>query len=614
MKFDNVLNGIRIGEYDFDPDGVIDEINEKCIKRGMNYVAFSVGIKVRPDASYFEKWARYLRDNGIYFTFTQAPQTDLGFGAETARKMKEIAGEYYLGNIVTEIGSLYCCKGSQYGETNGDELAVSVESMAEGKRLLVDAVKHYIRKASFDGDLPATVIEATGLVPYVAGCSESFPILETMCGEPEVMVPMIRGTARALGKELFATYIAHEWYGGVRNFDELKRKRLKMVYDYCYMSGSGLFVLESGDLFLHSHDAQNYGARQVDDTAVCDNYRKVISDFAELVKNDARPAGGPVVKVAFVQGNLDGYSPWRAGSSLWNQWEKPEFGYGAAERTWRIFDDISRKRGWGDVNNFGSLDLSGAPAYGMYDIIPATAPAEVMKKYDYLIFTGWNTMDDEIYENLKSFVEDGGILFMCAAHLNTSDRRDGEIKLINDGDVSDLFGCRLDARDPYCVNDGHRFVESIVPGVLYPASRDFDPLFSEGFADYARVELTGGVTSGMLTQSFTFDENALKRPSVVENKLGEGYAILLTGLDYPSGALYPVYRMIVRELIQASHRTADVKVVCGDKVRFAVYEGGRMYLLNTDFDCNGYVKIIKGDRVTELSLMPCELKVLEVDE
>ncbi len=611
MNYDKVLNGIRIGEYDFIPNGVIDEIKKKCIDQGMNYVAFSVGSKAKPTASDFEEWAAFLRDNKIYFTFTRSPQTSIGFDRETALKMKETAGEYYLGNIVTEIGSAYCCKGSEYGGTGEEALEKSVECMTDGKQVLVDAVKHYLKETSFDGAIPSTVIEATGLLPYVADCCNLFPLLETMCGNPEIMLPMLRGTAKAQGSKMFATYIAHEWYAGTRKFDALKRKRLKTVYDYAYMQGSGLFVLESGDIVLHSHDACNYQSRTVDDTAICENYRNVIKDFASLVREDKRPSGGPRVDFAFVQGNLDGYSPWRGGSSLWNQWEKKEFGYGAPEFAWRLFDDISAKRAWGDVHNFGEYDLSNAPAYGTYDIIPATASAETMSKYGYLVFTGWNTMTDEIYENLKKYVMGGGVLIMCAAHLNTSDRRDGTCKLIKNGSVSDLFGCELSAESSFSVNDGYRFNESIIPNVLYPVSRDFDPLFSEGYVNYARATLRGGKCSAMLTQDFCFKESDLSKPAIIENKLGEGHSVLFTSLDYPSGAPYSVYRTIVREFMQASHRAADIKVLSGDKVRFTVYDKNKVYLLNTDFDCKSHVKIITEDKTVELLLEPCELKTVE---
>ncbi len=611
MNYDLIFNGIRLGEYDMIPEEVIDEVQRRCIDRGMNYIEIDMSKSPIPAEDYILELVRFLAENKIYFVFNaNKNRSHPCFEADLAERIGEIGGEYYLGHEFSEVGTRFACRASGYGNTPGEVYAAS---MAEGKRNLINEANRVARVASLGGVTKISSTEPTAMITYLAECdSIDRPILEVMCGNSEVMIPMVRGAQRAFGKEFFGSYVAHEWYGGTRNLDILKRKRLKLAYDYAYMSGSRLFILESGDLFLESHDVHNYEKKTVDDTEVCENYRKVISDFARLAMNDNRPSGGPRVKFAFVQGNLDGYSPWRAGSSLWNQWSRKEYGYGAPEYSWRIFDDIASKRPWGDVHSFGDADYSASPAYGMFDIIPATASAEAMKRYDYLVFVGWNTMTDGIYENLKEFVSCGGRLFMMAAHLNTNDRRDGKVSLINGGDVSELFGCRLDSGRAYSVNDGYRFGESTVPGIMYPVSRDFDPLFSEGYANYAAAELSGGSTAAFLTQSFLYSEkDREERPAIIENKLGDGYAILHTGLDYPSGALYPVYRMMVRELMQASHRAADIKVVCSDRVRFSVYEGDKMYLLNTDLDCKSYVKITHGSSTTELLLEPCELKIIE---
>ncbi len=608
MKKDFILNGVRVGEYDFKVEDVKEDVQKRCIDRGMNFVEIDLNRGDKPAAEYIEDFVKFLKDNKIYFTFNTDKTTIKPHGVDDAlaAKLKEIAGEYYYANEVSETGSEFGCKGSGYGVTK------DVDDMVKGNEFLADAIKERAQKANMGGIVKVLITEATGLVTNVISVNAmDYVNLEAMCGNPDVMIPAIRGGIKSFNKDWFGTYIAHEWYGGTRNFDILKRKRLRMIYDYSYLSGSRHFVIESGDYFLHSHDVRNFKNRTVDDTEIVQNYNNVITDFAKFVNEDNRPAGGPRVKVAFVRGNLDGYSDWRGGSSLWNQWGKKEFGYSAPEFCWRILNDVYAKRGWGDVHNFGDNDLSNAPAYGMYDIIPATASAEAMSKYDYLIFVGWNTMTDEIYENLKTFVSGGGKLFISAAHLNTNDTRDGKLCLIKDGNVEDLFGCRLDAKNSYCINDGFRFEESIVPGILYPASKDFDPILSEGYANYAKAELTSGVCSCMLTQSFLYKEEDREKPAVIENKLGEGYTILLSSLDYPSESLYPIYRTIVREMLQASHREADIKVISNDKIRFSVYEGNKMYLLNTDFDCKSYAKILYKDKVTEVWLDPCELKIIE---
>lgn len=71
------------------------------------------------------------------------------------------------------------------------------------------------------------------------------PMLKLMCGHPEILVSSLRGTARATNAKRWGTYLAHEWYGGMRHEDILKRKRMSLAYKYAYLSGSQLFCLES---------------------------------------------------------------------------------------------------------------------------------------------------------------------------------------------------------------------------------------------------------------------------------------------------------------------------------------------------------------------------------
>jgi hypothetical protein len=298
-----------------------------------------------------------------------------------------------------------------------------------------------------------------------------------------------------------------------------------------------------------------------------------MADFAKFAADDFRPAGGPKVKVAFVRGNLDGYSFRHSGGTLWRAHSQPEYGYGPAEFSWRILENLQTKRRWGDVHNYGEVDLSGAPAYGQYDVIPATVGPEIFAKYDYLIFVGWNSMTPEIYENLKTYVQGGGRLFMTAAHLNTSIKRDGTISLLNGGDVSDLFGCVLDAENPIYKDEGSKFYNSIVPELLYPVL-DFtrgDPYFAEGYIHYANVELKGGTASARLSNTFRDLAPESLPISLVENKCGDGYAILMTSLEYPYGPVAPMFQALVREIFTASHRKAHIKVYGADSLRFSVY-------------------------------------------
>jgi len=606
MKF---LNGIRIGEYELNVDKVISEIDEKCIKGKKNYTSIGVYRNEKIPGETFVSWAKYMAENDIYFhfAFSASAKTEPPFTPKTASEIKKAAGDHFLGILIPELGSTYACSGKAYGGTSRHH---NFDKMSQGKEGFIGHINEAVERFGFSDDIGVSVIEATSLVSYVTAAKTGIPVLETMCGDVETTVPLLRGSTKAVGKDSYINYVAHEWYGGVNNEDGLKKKRLRMVYDYSYMNGAGGIILESGDLCMHSH-----GLRAPYDADLPKFYRKTLKEFTEYVEKDKRPEGFPITKVAFVQGNCDGWSSWNSGSALWNNVNDKDWGYGAPEFTNKILAELGTKRRWCDVHNFGERDFSGACGYGTYDIVNiGLANAETLRKYDYLIFTGWNTMTEEIYQNLISYVKGGGKLFMCAAHLNTSEKRNGEIKLIRDGDVSELFGCKLDAREAHVTNSGVKFYQSQCEDILYPYDKsNFDPLLSAGYANYANVELREAKAVAVLSNSFGESGNTDKGIAIVENKLGEGYAILLTSLDYPGkGQTYDIYRTVVRELLTSSHRTASIKVLANDRVRFAVYEEGDVYLLNTDFDVTSCAVIEKDDKRTEVTLAPCELKHVKI--
>ena len=624
MEREIILNGFRIGEYSLNNEEFYKVFDQKY-SDGMNYVSISTNQAKEPIKQQdFIDWAKFLVERNIYFSFTGGgSRPPAGFTEETVRKMKEIAGEYFLSYELSELGSAYSCVAEGYRHNPEAEY----KDLQDAKDTFVNRVKGYLTENTMGGILDTSVVEATSLISYICEAGCSFPTVEIWPGDVETSVAVARGTASAYNCDRWGTYIAHEWYGGMK-CDDLKEKRFKMSYDYCYLSGGNYFMNESGDESAGSHMdfSQNYSDIEVGndeamvcraefgyDHPICKNYRKVMADFAKFALDDVRPKGGPRVRVAFVQGNLDGWSFLRFGSRMWRAHRQEEYSYGAPEYAWRILDAIKGKRSWCDVHNYGNVDFSGAPGYGLYDIIPATVGADIFAKYDYLIFVGWNSMTQEIYNNLKAFVKQGGRLFMTAAHLNTAIKRDGSISLINNGDVSELFGCILDAENSIKRDDGSKFNQSIVPEFTYPAAHfeASDPYFAEGFINYADAKLTSGVAAARLSDTFANDDIDSMPISLVENKCGEGFAVLMTNLEYPYGAAVPMYQTIVREILNASHRTADIKVYGNDSLRFSVYQDDKVYLLNTDFDFKMNVIIDYGTYKREVTLEPCELIAVE---
>lgn len=626
MKESLILNGVQIGEHGFVPEKIIDEIKERCIDYGFNFVS----LRPRGDEfpqEYFVEWAKFLADNKIYFAhnyLTQYPPEgkESRIEAETIAKVKEVAGEYYLGELFGEPGSMYACKLPGYYTGAGED---TVDMASYGKKWLnfrldryddmkqafegyVNTFGKFVETAKRNGTPNALCVEANGFAKQNAVAGIDIPILEICPGNTDIAVSIFRGTASAFDAKMWGTFVAHEWYGGLRHDDPLKMKRLELTYKYAYLSGSQMFMLESGDSGIAS-----YGVKLSEDSDVCQNYKRVLREMREYISNEERPAGGPKVKVAFVSGLHDGWAGKWGRSCLYNQFYREEWGYNEAEHSWMMLQELAGKRVWYEQENYGEYDTSATPAYGLFDVVPIETDVEHLLNYDYLIFLGWNTMTEENMDKLTEYVRRGGHLVMSAAHLNTQTKRGGEYKMVSDEKVEKLFGCRFMGEIRRVVSGANFKYESLDERVLYPTykSGGCDSMFAAGYADYARFAVCGGKNIAFASDSFA--EKPSDLPMVIENKLGKGVATLVTHVNYPgNAAVYLLYRAVVREMISASARSCDIKVIGSDRLRYSVYEGNKVYLLNTDYDLPIEVKIIHAGTEQTVRLQSLELKSIQL--
>ena len=126
------------------------------------------------------------------------------------------------------------------------------------------------------------------------------------------------------------------------------------------------------------------------------------------------------------------------------------------------------------------------------------------------------------------------------------------------------------------------------------------------------VELTSAKLLAKTCDSFRFSDTGAYT-AIVENKIGDGLVTLVTSIDYPGApALYPLYLDLVREAVTSSARNADIKVIAPDKLRYTVYEGNKIYLLNTDYDLPITAKIIYNGKEQFVTLDSLELKAIEL--
>lgn len=614
---EKILHGIHIGEHGFDKEATIDEIRQRCVEKGYNYVV------IRPeqstDAEHYIEWAKYMAENQIYFMFlyTIGVKSDgtkkSSISAETIKRIYEVSGEYFLGDVLGEPGSGYTFKGENYFPPSLGHLKAKQNelNLVKAEENYLNMIKTYLDADKKVGIKQVSCVEATMFSKYDLKAGVNIPILEMMVGDPEKLIAGVRGAAKANDSPTWGTYVAQEWYGGRHHEDILKRKRMMMAYKYAYLSGSKIFCLESGDELLES-----FGYTYPCEHELCREYRDVLDEFNNLIKNDKRPYSDPKTKVAFVYGNHDAWSGVPGSGVVWGQFSGKHWGVSDAEHSWRILDDVNRSVPYYDITNHGNNDFGCTVPYGQYDIIPDNTPADVLSKYEAVVFVGWNSMTDEIYHNISEYVKNGGKLIMSVAHLNTSVKRDEKSALINNGDFSELFGCKVCGE--YESKDGFKFAgESLIPGMKYSGPKDYsvnpcDPWWNGGYTKYAKMEMCGAKVAAVLENSFIpLEDNS--NIALCENKFGKGYALLLTSTGYPgSNAVYPIYRIIVGTLLSHIHSQCDIKVIAGDKLKFSVYDDNTVYLLNTDYDCRICPLIIKDDKKTEVVLEPGEMKKIQM--
>ena len=586
-----------------------------------------------PTIEQLYEWAQYFHDNEVYFKLVgNHPRKGELFSIlskEEMAKLQEIGGEYFSGEGILEFGGWYSSKAKGYESCRGSEnpvqgLKTCDEAVAVYKRQLGKTVK-------FLKDNGVKTILATQSVTFFsydfeAGVDQI--LVEVAPRNMEQIMAFGRGSHRAYKKEALGAWLAHEFYGGYHQFDPLKAKRFTAEYYSLYLAGYDYVCLESGFRELHAYVDKMIPEGE----PLTASYLKEATDFANFCKSDVRPGKkGPITKVAFVQGNLDGFG-WGNSSSLWGQYYDKKWGFAAPEFSYRILDEVYHSCEWNDGKNFGDCDFSSAPGYGQYDVIPATTPLDVLKNYEWVIFCGWNTMTPEILETYKQYVKEGGKLFVTAAHLRDSVDRAEKGNFV-DG-LEEFLGVKL-SNTVYNSNDGYKFVkESTIDGMMYPGTKTLmcDPCWSAGYTNYVNIKPTTATPACFLSDTFGWSKtkegdsfDAMMDTTVItdmslvpvltENKYGDGYVMFMANSEYPGAPeIYPLYKMVVKQILAASHRTSDLKVIGSDKFRFAMYEGEdkyKLYIFNTDFNFENRVKVIFRGEETERVVKSLGLEIIE---
>ena len=622
----HMLTGVNIGDYGFTPDVVMDRVKKLGFGKENGGVFNYLSIRLRPadvPAETLYEWAKYFRENGIYFklsgNYPRMGELNLRLKKEEMEKLQEIAGEYFIADGIGEFGSWYATKAKGYFKPGLSENPVQgLKNCKEAKETYINQIRKVIDIMRENGCKSILSTQAVTLLPYDFEAGIDIANVETAVGNMEAILNFGRGAMRAYNKNILGNWLAHEFYGGYHQFDPLKAKRFTAEYYLSYLAGCDFICLESGAREIYSH---------VDEVLpeghpLPMSYLKEAEDFARFCNEDIRPGtDGPITKVAFVHGNLDGYGAGDS-SSLWGQYFDKQWGFSNPEFSYKILDEVYRSVEWHDNKNFGDYDYSHAPGYGVYDVVPATAPIEALKRYDWIIFCGWNTMTSEIAKTFKQYVEEGGNLIITAAHMRDSVER-GKKGNFADFDWEKFLGVRL-TDEIINVNDGYKFVKySTIDGVIYPGTKTLmcDPAYSAGYTDYVKFTPTSATTVCYISDSFgrggseATNENTNLIPVVTENKVGCGNVIFMGNSEYPGAReVFNLYKIMVKAALAASHRNSDLKVIGSDKIRFAMYEDDekyKLYVFNSDYNMKQFVKVIFSGAEKEILLDSCALEIIE---
>ena len=507
---------------------------------------------------------------------------------------KELGGEYFCGNltICEKGGSVYWPLGYKHDTM----LMPEADTMDEAETHYVNSLKRAVdaEHAYNRGDL--VCIDSSLLHKYHFAAGVDSIALELFPGNCEMIFPAVRGAAKASGKTEFGTDIAMVWYGGVKK-DELWFKRWKMSLYYSYISGVSWAVSETGEFGINGP----FGCYHDVDSDVCVRFRQILREFYEYTRANPRPAVMPKAKIAIIHGKHDGCGGlWN--KEVWGQYKDEKFLHSAPEESWELISNFNRKNDWFDSSRMGSRDYSGNPPLGQFDIIPAESNLETMANYSCLVFLGWNTMDDELFQKLLNYVRNGGRIFMCTGHLNTSLDRKEDINLYNSGDLTELFGVRIKGKSDRIRHAGLKFIaDSANPEYAYPNwTENSDPKYMDTFIPTADVELCGAHAVANVAQVFSayqtanLSETAAAAPALTEYANGKGTASLVTLWGYPASVGIKEFYKEILKCICTAEQDKDLQICAPDKVRYAVYEEEKSYtlfLLNTDFDLPATVRI-----------------------
>ncbi len=524
------------------------------------YVGWHSASKTHPDKvpeDIRDEWAKAIKERKMWSMSIYA-----GDGKDLQNKLTEAYEGRYLGNNIGEYASFMYQGRKECG------IPMNLDMASARDRF----VNRYCGNAGFGwmANFPwmfstcgaaLSCYELAGGIDFI--CNEQWAIGAQNVAHTSAEA---RGAARKWGPEYWCAWNAHEWQTCGLPY------RTDQKYDSClvgflqeYVFGTSIIVLESGaqgkQAWQYTSDFKGQPneerAKEGYDGYVAQHYRAVTKKFYDWVKANPRDKGTPETKISMALGNLDAYLGQNGGFTVWSQHDNAQtnsalWKYGAPERTQSHLEDIFFPRPKDLVEPFNNGWLAGTP-YGQVDVmqIDDDSTAADLRRYDLLVFGGWNTMTPHVKDVLERYVKEGGTLVLSRPELTTRVDRD----FVNYAD-SDLLA-------PF--------------GFLPPEGKTGE--FAERSFGKGRYFL------------FT------NRKFPAETKEGR--------VAYES-----LVRRLAAEVKQTVRLLGREDTPPPDCITYAVY-GTKMYFLNMDTRRERTFAYEANGRRAEMTLAPCEIKVVE---
>ena len=522
------------------------------------YVGWHSASKTHPDKwpeADREKWKNLIKERKMWSMSIYG-----GDGQDLQNKLRHAYQGRYLGNNIGEYASFIYQSRKECGIPMDLDLVQAKNAF----------VNRYCGKAAFgwQSNFPhmfstcgaaLSCYELQGGIDFI--CNEQWAIGAMNIGHT---TGEARGAARKWGPEYWCAWNAHEWQTCALPY------RTQQKYDSClvgflqeYVAGTSMIVLESGaqgkQAWQYTSDTpgqpKEERAKEGYDGYVANHYRDVVKKFYDWVKANPRDKGTPETKIAMALGNLDSYLGREGGYAVWSQHLNADtnklWKYGAPEETQALLKNLFYPVPSDAVAPFGNHWIGGTP-YGQVDVMQVDDESTIadLRRYDLLVFGGWNTMMRLEKDVLERYVREGGTLVMSRPQMTT--RIDRDYKNYIDKDLMPLF--------------------DFLPPVGKPG-------------DY------------------------------VEKKFGKGRYILFTGKEFPAASKEgkAAFLKLVSSLAAEVNQTVRISSAAGEDVKYIAYGvyQKKIYFLNADTIKERTFTYEIGGKKTELTLKPCEIKVVK---